>query len=201
MKQPRDLDHAYELLLDADADIDDVKRQLRDATNTIVLADKQNRDMLEQIRLQKAVAESVWADHERQFAEIEKRAKNAETELSETLGTLHAVIRGQPLKFGDSPTLVYVNADDLARLRQENERLAAIVERLPETADGVHVVPPVELFTTDKEYPIVVVYRYDHLDDADIASFAKYYSTRELAEQAREAAAAKAQPTDGKDHK
>jgi hypothetical protein len=76
-----------------------------------------------------------------------------------------------------------------ARLRAENKRLTEIVERLPKTADGVAVVPGMDLYEARDIFGETEIRKVDSVATTtfpDVVIIEECYSTREAAEAARE---------------
>lgn len=85
---------------------------------------------------------------------------------------------------GDAPfAMCFIDEQDRDAAVAEIERLHAIVERLPKTADGVPVVPEMALYWPGREYG----YPYHAmmiLDDWTGFNAGSFYSTHEAAEAA-----------------
>jgi len=84
--------------------------------------------------------------------------------------------------------LSFVGCDNETALEmcEEIERLRAIMDRLPKTADGVPIVAGMELWRVRAD---VVIHRFAMISDVDVEGSdpaTLCYSTREAAEKARE---------------
>jgi hypothetical protein len=72
------------------------------------------------------------------------------------------------------------------QLVAENERLRAVVERLPKTADGVAVAPCDRVFHLSDRGTITEIPALTAINWFSVTSLRKCYSTREAAEAAKE---------------